>query len=86
MVDRGETIATLRKADVERLLSDYDHDPIAALCHALRVVFDLPDGDWVGLLAIAPIGEERRMALMHGDQSSLDALAAELNERRTLGP
>ncbi|HEY7627888.1 MAG TPA: hypothetical protein VH761_12500 [Ilumatobacteraceae bacterium] len=55
------------------------------MCHALRVVFDLPDGDWVGLLAIAPIDDERRMALMHGDQASLDALAAELNERRTLG-
>jgi hypothetical protein len=85
LVHRGAIIATLKKADVERLLSDYDADPIGALCHALRIVFDLPDGDWIGLLAMAPIDDERRLALMHGDPARLDELAAELNEHRTLG-
>ena len=71
---------------MERLLSDYDVDQIGALCTALRTLFDMPGGDWVGLLAMAPIDDTRRLALMHGDQARLDELVTELNEHRTLGP
>lgn len=68
------------------MLTDYDADPVAALSAALRIVLDLPGATWRSLLAIAPIDAGRRLLLLDGDQSSLDELAAELNERRTLAP
>jgi hypothetical protein len=87
MVDRGTLIATLTKAQVERLLADYDADPIGALTTALRKVLRMPDAPWAELLAAAPINASRRQLLLSGDQASLDRLAAELNERRSLeGP
>ena len=85
MGDRGtNAIARLKKAQVERLLGDYDADPVAALSAALRVVLDLPDDDWAALLTSAPLDAARRRLLVDGDASSLDQLAAELNERRDL--
>ena len=87
MVDRGTLIAALTKAQVERLLDDYDADPIGALTTALRRVLRMPDATWPELLAAAPIDAGRRQLLLSGDQASLDRLAAELNERRGLeGP
>lgn len=82
----GPTIGKLKKSDVERLLTDYDCDPIVALRTALRIVLDLPDAGWDDLLAAAPLDTGRRQALMRGDESTLHELAAELNECRTLGP
>ena len=82
MVDRGTLIATLTKAQVERLLADYDADPIGALMRALRIVLRMPDATWADLLAAAPIDAGRRQLLLSGDQASLDRLASELNERR----
>ena len=84
MVDRGTLIAALTKAQVERLLADYDVDPIGALTRALRRVLRMPDATWLELLAAAPIDAGRRQLLLSGDQTSLDRLAAELNERRRL--
>ena len=84
MVDRGTLIATLTKAQVERLLADYDADPIGALMRALRIVLRMPDATWADLLAAAPIDAGRRQLLLSGDQASLDRLAAELNEQRRL--
>ncbi len=84
MVDRGTFIAALTKAQVERLLTDYDADPIGALTTALRRVLQMPDATWAELLAAAPIDAGRRQLLLSGDQASLDRLAAELNERRCL--
>lgn len=85
MGDRGtNAIARLKKAQVERLLGDYDADPVAALSAALRVVLDMPDDDWLALLAAAPLDAARRQQMLDGDASSLDQLAAELNERRDL--
>ena len=87
MVDRGTLIAALTKAQVERLLADYDADPIGAVTTALRRVLRMPDATWPELLAAAPIDAGRRQLLLSGDQASLDRLAAELNERRCLeGP
>ena len=85
MVDRGAAaISRLRKRDAERLLNSYDLDPIAALTVALRIILDRPDASWSQLLDAAPIDDARRRLLVTADQASLDALAAELNERRCL--
>jgi len=84
---RGTLTRRLRKADVERLLADYDADPIATLTVALRVALATPDATWETLLERAPIGAERRERLRQGDELALDELAAELNENRCLdGP
>jgi hypothetical protein len=45
----------------------------------------MPDATWAELLAAAPLDEIRRQSLMSSDEASLDQLAAELNERRSLG-
>ena len=84
MVDRGTLIAALTKAEVERLLTDYDADPIGALTNALRTVLRMPDATWPELLAAAPIDAGRRQLLLSAEQAALDQLAAELNEQRRL--
>ncbi|HZX53949.1 MAG TPA: hypothetical protein VFE86_04675 [Ilumatobacteraceae bacterium] len=84
MEDRGTLIVRLKKADVERLLNDYDAGPIAALTTALRITLAMPERTWESLLAAAPLEPERRQRLLDGEQSTLDGLAAELNERRCL--
>jgi hypothetical protein len=84
MEDRGTLSVRLKKADVERLLNDYDADPITALTTALRTTLAMPEGTWESLLAAAPLERERRRRLLDGEQSALDGLAAELNERRCL--
>ena len=69
------------------------------LCQDVRGVFrkghvlrpeDVPvliDATWTELLAAIPIDSGRQRLLLSADQASLDQLAAELNERRSLeGP
>jgi hypothetical protein len=86
VVDRGTVvIGRLKKVAAERLLGDYDADPVAALTAALRIVLDRPHDEWTELVAAAPIDAERRLLLLESDQASLDDLAAELNERRGMG-
>lgn len=82
----GTNIAKLKKADAARLLDSYDADPIAALTVALRIAIDLPGADWATVIAAAPLDEDRRARLRAGDVAALDALAAELNERRGFSP
>jgi hypothetical protein len=82
--DGGTLTVRLKKADVERLLNDYDADPIAALTAALRTTLAMPDGPWESLLSAAPIEPEQRARLLNGELAALDRLAAELNERRCL--
>lgn len=77
---------SLRKRDVEALLASYDHDPVAALTAALRVVLALPHAGFDELLAAAPIDDVRRVGLARHDLAALDDLARELNETRTLAP
>jgi hypothetical protein len=85
MGNTGTTaIARLKKTHVEQLLADYDTDPVAALSVALRIVLDMPDAEWAALLAATPLDATRRRLLIASDESSLDQLAAELNERRDL--
>ena len=74
----------LKKAHVEALLGDYDTDAIGALTAALRIVLDKPAGDWNALLDAAKFSDGRRERLQLGEQTALDALAAELNEARQL--
>jgi hypothetical protein len=84
VVDRGTVIAALKKTDVERLLADYDDDPLGALTTALRSALQMRDATWAELLAAAPLDAGRRQLLLSGDEAALDRLAAELNERRSL--
>lgn len=79
-------MTVLRKAEVERLLRDYDPDPLAALTDALRIVLDAPAATWAELVGRAAFDDERRALLLAGDQSALDGLAAELNEQRGVPP
>ena len=74
----------MKKTDAERLLADYDADPSAALTIALRIVLDMPDADWAALIATASFDEHRRRQLLSHDEASLDQLARELNESRSL--
>jgi hypothetical protein len=84
-VHRGTAIARLKKVHAERLLADYDADPVAALTSALQVVLEMPDAEWTALVAAAPIDDGRRQRLLAADEAILDQLAAELNERRSFG-
>ena len=55
-MERGGTLTRrLRKADVERLLSDYDADPIGALTTALRTTLAMPAASWESLLESTPL-------------------------------
>lgn len=72
---------------MEELFGTYDADPIRALSVALRAVLDEPaDTAWPELLARATITDSLRAALLNGEQAALDALAADLNEFRSLPP
>ena len=73
----------LGKRDVERLLADYDRNPVAALTDALRVALDRPDADWVELVE-AGFSDASARALLDQNLDALDALVANLNELRDL--
>ena len=70
----------LGKTDVERLMNDYDEDPVSALTAALRIVTGRPFASWETFVAMLPDGE--RLASL--ETASLDRLAAEMNETRTI--
>ena len=74
----------MTKRDAERLLGSYDAAPVEALTLALRIVLAQPDATWPDLVATAGFSQTRTAALLLGDEGALDALAAELNELRTL--
>src|SRR3954454_8530625 len=82
--DGGTLTVRLKKRDVERLLNDYDGDPIAALTAALRTTLAMPPATRESLLGAAPIGSDERERLLKGELAALDRLAVELNERRCL--
>jgi hypothetical protein len=79
-------VQTLRKRDVETLLATYDAGPAAALTAALRIVLGRPEADFRTLVSAGPFDPDRRASLLAGDVATLDALARELNETRTLTP
>lgn len=77
-------MARLTKRDVERLLTEYDAEPLTALRRALGRTLERPHATWPELVAAAPLEPARRAALLAGDVAALDGLARELNERREL--
>lgn len=79
-------MTALRKSEVERLMSDYDLDPVGALTTALRTTLDRPDLDWTALVKLAGFGCARRIRLQAHEMSALDELLVELNELRGVSP
>ncbi len=77
-------MSRLKKADAERLMHDYDVDPVGALVTALRVALDEPMLEWTALVKAAGFSCARRIRLQGHDPAALDELAAELNELRTV--
>ncbi len=77
-------IARLTKRQAERLLDDYDDDPIAALTDALRTLTGRKEADWDELTHAATISPAKRLQLLDGSPDVLDALVRELNELRAL--
>lgn len=77
----GRSARSLGKADAERLMNEYDEDPVGALTTALRIVTGRPYASWETLVAMLP--DRARLASL--ETSSLDRLAAEMNETRTIG-
>jgi hypothetical protein len=80
LIEARETAKRLSKADAEVLLATFDADPVAALTRALRIVRGTSHASWETLVSGLPHAQ-RLLAL---DISSLDRLAAELNETRTI--
>lgn len=70
----------LAKRDVEQLMSSYDADPVAALTTALRIATGRVHASWESLIALLP----HATSLARGETASLDRLAAEMNETRTV--
>jgi len=66
------------------MLAGYDDDPVATLTTALRIVLDRRDATWPELIGQLPYTDTRRTALLLGEERTLDALVAELNERRDI--
>ena len=83
-IERLAARRPLNKSDVERLLADYDHNPVAALTDALRIVLGYPHADFATLIQSAPLDDATRRALAVRDTATLDALVATLNELRTI--
>ena len=83
-IQAAQLAHTLTKRDVEDLMNSYDINPQQALIQALRIVTGMPNASWRSLVAQASPDLEHRELLYGADQSSLDKLAQQLNERRTL--
>jgi hypothetical protein len=77
-------VTDLKKRDVERMLADYDRDPVGALTAALQVTLERPDLDWTALVKLAGFGCARRIRLQAEDPAALDELLVELNELRSV--
>lgn len=86
----ADPIARLTKRDVERLLDDYDADPVSALTRALAIVHDdlgaAPGDDsaFDDLVRRCDLDPDTTAALLSRDIRALDHLARSLNEQRGL--
>jgi hypothetical protein len=79
-------VTVLGKRDVERLMADYDADPVAALTTALRATLEQPELEWTALVKLAGFDCARRIRLQAGETAALDELLVELNEQRVISP
>ena len=77
-------MTALKKSDVERMMADYDRDPVTSLTTALRVTLDQPDLEWTALVKLAGFNCARRIRLQAHETAALDELLVELNEARTV--
>jgi len=68
---------------VERLLAEYEGDPVGALTRALQVALE-SDASWPELIEAATKDVARRRQLLALDVGALDGLVRELNELRGL--
>lgn len=73
---------SLKKHEVESLMDRYDGAPIVALADALRVVTGHHSATWEHLVALLP--QHWRIGLLAAETTTMDLLAAELNETRTV--
>lgn len=83
-IQAAQLARALTKRDVEDLMNNFDDNPQQALTHALRIVIGMPNASWRSLVAQVSPDLEHRELLYGANQSSLDKLAEQLNERRTL--
>jgi uncharacterized protein len=70
----------LTKVDVESLMNDYDTDTVGALTTALRIVTGRAFASWETLAGSLPDAAD----LLALNTASLDRLAAEMNETRSI--
>jgi len=73
---------TLKKSDVEHMMSLYDQDSREALSYSLRIVLGRPFAHWNSLVGALPIPGSQRELLYRCDQQACDLLLTELNELR----
>jgi hypothetical protein len=83
-IQAAQLARTLTKRDVEDLMNNFDDNPQQALTHALRIVTGMPNASWRSLVAQVSQDLEHQELLYDANQSSLDKLAQQLNEQRTL--
>jgi hypothetical protein len=83
-IQAAQWARVLSKRDVENLMNNYDDNPQYALTLALRIVIGMPNASWKTLVSHISLNPDHRELLYGADQLSLDKLAQQLNERRTL--
>ena len=83
-IQAAQSARALTKRDVEVLMNSYDANPQQALTRALRIVTGMPNATWKSLVAQVSTALEDRELLYSADQSCLDQLAEQLNERRII--
>jgi hypothetical protein len=83
-IQAAQLARVLSKRDVENLMNNYDDNPQYALTLALRIVIGMPNASWKTLVSHISLNPDHRELLYGADQLSLDKLAQQLNERRTL--
>lgn len=81
-IEAARLARPLKKHEVEAMMSRYDTDPIGALTTALRVATGHHRATWEHLVSLLPTTVQRQ--LLEADAPTLDLLAAEMNETRTV--
>jgi len=83
-IDATRAARLLSKRNTENLMNNYDINPQQALTHALRIATGMPNASWKTLIDLCFTDKQQSELLQTLDQQSLDQLARQLNERRTL--